>query len=212
MREKQPGSSLGTSRKPEGTRRSKYSWSSTGLEDAISKIGNYSELVLENRHSRMEFESLYSIIQCQDAIKQMEIPDLWRIHANCHYANQNREDERVMFLRSINSDRFGYILKIMQDKGLAWVMVGEYFIIIVCSQGYIFPFICICCPFLCFNCSLIWDPLNLDPNFERCDIGVCVLVWTIVYIFLVHFVGVDFGKIWKFVDLFFYVWIFCICG
>nr|XP_027063947.1 uncharacterized protein LOC113690309 [Coffea arabica]XP_027063948.1 uncharacterized protein LOC113690309 [Coffea arabica]XP_027063949.1 uncharacterized protein LOC113690309 [Coffea arabica]XP_027063950.1 uncharacterized protein LOC113690309 [Coffea arabica]XP_027063951.1 uncharacterized protein LOC113690309 [Coffea arabica]XP_027063952.1 uncharacterized protein LOC113690309 [Coffea arabica]XP_027063953.1 uncharacterized protein LOC113690309 [Coffea arabica]XP_027063954.1 uncharacterized p len=116
---KRSASSLGTSGEPEGTRGSKLTRSSTGLEDAISKIGNYSEVVLEDRRSRMEFEFLYSVIQCQDVIDTMEIPDNWRIHANCHYANSDREEERVILLRASAADRYGYILKLMQEKGLA---------------------------------------------------------------------------------------------
>ncbi|XP_071904586.1 uncharacterized protein [Coffea arabica] len=110
---KRPVSSLGTSGEPKGTRGSKPIRSSTGLEDAISKIGNYSKLALEDRRSKMEFESLYIVIQYQEAITRMEILDLWRIHANCHYANSDREGERVVFLRSSDSNPFGYIFKLV---------------------------------------------------------------------------------------------------
>ena len=116
---KRSASSLGTSGEPEGTRGSKSTRSSTGLEDAISKIGNYSDVVLEDRRSRMEFESLYSVIQCQDVINTMDIPPEWRIHANCHYANYEKEGERVIFLRASATDQYGYILKLMKEKGLA---------------------------------------------------------------------------------------------
>ena len=61
---KRPISSLRTSGELEGTRGSKSTKSSTSLEDAVSKIGHYTELALEDRRSRMEFESLYSVIQC----------------------------------------------------------------------------------------------------------------------------------------------------
>ena len=116
---KRSASSLGTSGEPEGTRGSKLTRSSTGLEDAISKIGNYSEVVLEDRRSRMEFESLYNVIQCQDMINTTEIPSEWRIHANYHYANNEKKCERVIFLRASATNRYGYIVKLMQEKGLA---------------------------------------------------------------------------------------------
>ncbi|XP_071906720.1 uncharacterized protein [Coffea arabica] len=116
---KRPVSSLGTSGELKGTRGSKSIRSSTGFEDAISKIGNYSKLALEDRRGKMEFESLYIVIQCQEATTRMEILDLWRIHANYHYVNSDREGERVVFLRSSDSNRFGYVFKLVQEKGLA---------------------------------------------------------------------------------------------
>mgnify|MGYP004715990031 FL=1 len=67
----------------------------------------------------MEFESLYSVMQCQDVISTMEIPQDWRIHANCHYANSDRESERIIFLRASAAERYDYILKLMKEKGMA---------------------------------------------------------------------------------------------
>ncbi|XP_071902510.1 uncharacterized protein [Coffea arabica] len=116
---KRSASSLGTSGEPEGSRGSKSTRSSTGLEDAISKIGNYTDFVLDDRRSRSEFDSVYGIMQCQDVITSMEIPDAWRLEANCHYAKYENEGEKIIFLRASAADRYGYILKLMKEKGLA---------------------------------------------------------------------------------------------
>ncbi|XP_071916418.1 uncharacterized protein [Coffea arabica] len=116
---KRSASSLGTSGEPEGSRGSKSTRSSTGLEDAISKIGNYTDFVLEDRRSRSEFDSLYGIMQCQDVITSMDIPDEWRLEACDHYAKYENEGARIIFLRASAADRYGYILKLMKLKGLA---------------------------------------------------------------------------------------------
>lgn len=59
----------------------------------------------------------------QNIIKEMIILAEWRIHANCYYANN--EVERIVFIRSSPTERLDYILKIMQDKGLAQNMIAD---------------------------------------------------------------------------------------
>lgn len=115
---KRLASSVRTSGEQEGTRGSKSACSSrSALEDALSRIANFSDVTLEGHHRWQESDSVHSVATSQDIIKEMNIPDQWKIHATLHYANNS--EERIVFIRASPSERFEYVLKIMQDKSLA---------------------------------------------------------------------------------------------
>ncbi|XP_071908817.1 uncharacterized protein [Coffea arabica] len=117
---KRPASSLGNSGEREGSRGTKSTRSSADrLEDALSKIGNFTDVARTDRKDRIDRDETYKVENCQDIVSAMDIPVDWKVEIDSYLAEDENLGQRIIFMRYDAAGRYAYVARHMRKKGEA---------------------------------------------------------------------------------------------
>ena len=117
---KRPAYSLGNSGEREGFRGTKYTRSSADrIEDALSKIGKFTDVAICDRKDRIDRDEMYKVENCQNIVSAMDIPVDWKVEIDSYLTEDTNLGQRIIFMRYDAAGRYAYVARHMRKKGEA---------------------------------------------------------------------------------------------